>query len=203
MTMDPRRPIYVVDDDVDLAASLARFLQRSGHEATPFSDPEALLATYASAPAACVIVDIMMGSLNGFDFADRLRALDAAVAVIFMTAFPKTSAAVDAVRRHGGIDYLQKPIDEQRMLDSLREGLAWSERQRDAALRTTTLTARERDVFALLAQGHSSKVIATKLGISPRTVEDHRASIAAKTGTSTVAQLIALHNARTATDGRS
>ena len=53
MTMDPRRPIYVVDDDVDLAASLARFLQRSGHEATPFSDPEALLATYASAPAAC------------------------------------------------------------------------------------------------------------------------------------------------------
>lgn len=195
MMTDEPRPIYVVDDDADLAASLSRFLQRSGHEASPFTDPADLLKTYASVPAACVIVDIMMGNLNGFEFAERLRALDRSVALIFMTAFPTTSAAVDAVRRHGGIDYLQKPIDEQRLLASLGEGLAWSERQRAAASRTTLLTAREREVFCLLAQGHSSKGVAARLGISPRTVEDHRARIAEKTGTSTIAQLIELYNA--------
>lgn len=184
--------IYVVDDDADLAGSLARMLRRAGYRAEPFSDPQALLDAYDAAPACCVITDIMMGELDGFAFAARLREQDPAAALIFMTAWPSTAKAVDAVRVHGGLDYLEKPIDEERLFAAVSEGMEWSRGRRALARRTAALTPRERDVFQLLVQGFSSKAIASQLNISPRTVEDHRAQIAVKTGTSGLAQMIAL-----------
>lgn len=190
---DDERLIYVVDDDVDLAHSLVRFLRRHGFVAEPFSAPQALFAAYSTRPAACVIADVMMGELHGFALADALRERDNSVAILFMTAWPTTSAAVDAVRRHKGIDYLAKPLDEERLLSSLEDALSWSVRQRGAASRLAALTSRERQVFSLLIRGHSSKAIGLMLGISARTVHDHRAHISSKTGARTIAELIALN----------
>jgi two-component system, LuxR family, response regulator FixJ len=184
--------LYVVDDDRDLAGSLARLLIRQGYTAEPFTDPALLLRSYTETPASCVVTDIMMGDLDGFAFAERLRAIDPAVAIVFMTAWPSTSAAVDAVRRYGGLDYLEKPIDQDRLIAAVQEGVAWSIRQRARLIRTARLSPRERQVFALLVKGFSSKAIAAELDLSPKTVEDHRAQIAAKTGTNGLAQLIAL-----------
>jgi FixJ family two-component response regulator len=184
--------LYVVDDDADLGASVARMLGRAGYAAEPFIEPKQLLAAYVAAPAACVVTDVMMGDLDGFAFADRLRATDPATAIIFMTAWPTTANAVDSVRRHGGLDYLEKPIDETRLLAAVREGVAWSVRRRAQLDRLVRLSPRERDVFALLVRGLSSKAIAAELELSPKTIEDHRAQIFAKTGTSGLAQLISL-----------
>jgi two-component system response regulator FixJ len=184
--------VYVVDDDQDLAASVARLLRRHDLHAEPFDDPVALLDAYSSAPAACVVTDVMMDQLDGFEFSSRLRRLDPAVAIVFMTAWPSTAHAVDSVRVHGGVDYLEKPIDERRLLSSVREALQWSRRSREYESRTATLTPRERDVLALLVRGYSSKAIATELNISTRTVDDHRAQISAKTGANNLAKLIAL-----------
>jgi FixJ family two-component response regulator len=184
--------VYVVDDDQDLAASVARLLRRHGVHAEPFTDPVALLDAYGEAPAACVLTDVMMDELDGFEFAGKLRALDPAAAILFMTAWPKTAHAVDSIRVHGGVDYLEKPIDEERLLSSVRDGLAWSRRARALAGRTAMLTPRERDVLALLVRGYSSKAIATELNISARTVDDHRAQISQKTGATSLAKLIAL-----------
>ena len=184
--------VYVVDDDRDLAASVARLLGRSGYAAEPFSDPQQLLGAYPAAPADCVLTDVMMGDLDGFGFADKLRDIDPATSVIFMTAWPAVSSAVDSVRRFGGVDYLEKPIDEARLLAAIDEGVAWSRRRRAQRKRTARLTARERDVFALLIRGLSNKAIAAELNLSPRTVDDNRAQIYAKTGTSGLAQLIEL-----------
>ena len=184
--------VYVVDDDSDLGASLARLLRRSGYAAEPFVDPQQLLTAYGEAPADCILTDIMMGEIDGFAFADRLRAIDQATAIIFMTAWPTVSSAVDSIRRHGGVDYLEKPIDEARLLAAVAEGAAWSRRRRAQVERTARLTPREREVFALLVRGLSSKAIAAELQLSPKTVEDHRAQISAKTGTSGLAQLIEL-----------
>jgi len=192
MTDGSRAIVYVVDDDCDLGASLARLLNRSGFAAEPFVDPAQLLAAYTAAPAACILTDVMMGDLDGFAFADRLREIDPATSIIFMTAWPTVSSAVDAVRRYGGLDYLEKPVDEQRLLTAVAEGVAWSRRRRARLERTARLTPREQDVFALLVRGLSSKAIAAELSLSPKTVEDHRAQIAAKTGTSGLAQLIEL-----------
>lgn len=193
MTNDNERAIvYIVDDDCDLGASLARLLNRSGYAAEPFVDPRELLAAYPAAPADCILTDVMMGDLDGFGFADKVRDIDPATSIIFMTAWPTVSSAVDSIRRHGGVDYLEKPIDEPRLLAAIEEGVAWSRRRRAQLDRTARLTPRERDVFALLVRGLSSKAIAAELGLSPKTVEDHRAQIAAKTGTSGLAQLIEL-----------
>ena len=82
--------VYVVDDDPDLAASVARLLRRHDLHAEPFSDPVALLDAYTAGPAACVLTDVMMDQLDGFEFSNRLRALDRAVAIVFMTAWPST-----------------------------------------------------------------------------------------------------------------
>lgn len=184
--------VYVVDDDQDLAATVARLLRRHGHVAEPFLDPAPLLEAYERAPAHCIVTDVMMGEIDGFDFADRVRLLDPAVAIIFMTAWPTTANAVDSVRRYGGLDYLEKPIDEDRLLAAIAEGVAWSNAQRLVLARTAGLTPRQRQVFDLLVKGHNNQAIAAVLAISPKTVEDHRAAIVAKTGTNGIAQLIAL-----------
>ena len=191
--MDEVQRVYVVDDDRDLGASVARLLRRSGYQAEPFLDPVMLLDVYAAAPADCIVTDVMMGDLDGFAFADRIRALDAASALVFMTAWPTTANAVDSVRRYGGLDYLEKPLDEDRLLAAVREGVQWSHQRRRQIARTATLTPRELQVFELLVQGHSNKVVAGLLNLSPKTVEDHRASIISKTGVNGLAQLIALN----------
>lgn len=193
MTNDNERAIvYIVDDDCDLGASLARLLNRSGYAAEPFVDPRQLLAAYPAAPADCILTDVMMGDLDGFGFADQVREIDPATSIVFMTAWPTVSSAVDSIRRYGGVDYLEKPIDEPRLLAAIEEGVAWSRRRRGQLSRTARLTPREREVFALLVRGLSSKAIASQLNLSPKTIEDHRAQIAAKTGTSGLAQLIEL-----------
>jgi two-component system CheB/CheR fusion protein len=184
--------IYVVDDDGDLGASVARLLRRHGHAAEPFLDPAPLLAIYEDAPADCIVTDVMMGDLDGFGFADQLRGVDPATAIVFMTAWPTTANAVDSIRRYGGLDYLEKPIDEDRLVAAVAEGVAWSRRRRANLERTSALSSRERDVFDLLVRGHPNKVIAAELSLSPKTIEDHRAAIMAKTGASGLAQLIAL-----------
>lgn len=184
--------VYVVDDDPDLGASVARMLRRAGYRAEPFIDPQQLLSAYADAPAACIVTDIMMGELDGFAFADRLRQIDSAASIIFMTAWPTTANAVDSVRRYGGLDYLEKPLDDQRLLTAVAEGVEWSVRRRNQLQRTARLSPREREVFALVVRGLSTKAIAAELNLSPKTIEDHRAQIAAKTGATGLAQLIAL-----------
>lgn len=184
--------VHVVDDDADLAASVARLLARHGYDARSFDGLAALLAAPRGAPVHCVITDIMMEGDDGFALAERVRQLDPAIAVVFMTAWPTVAGAVDSVRQHGGLDYLEKPIDEARLLAAVAEGVRWSQERRRRDVRIAALTPRERQVFGLLVQGHSNKSIAATLGLSPKTVEDHRAAVLSKTGATSLVQLIAL-----------
>jgi FixJ family two-component response regulator len=184
--------VYVVDDDGDLSAAVARLLARSGYDTRAFTCPSDMLSHHAAAPAHCVVTDVMMGDTDGFALAQRLRTLDQAAAIIFMTAWPTTANAVDAIRHYGGLDYLEKPIDENRLVKAVAEGVAWSHLRRTALARIAPLTPRERDVLDLLGQGMSNKMVAAQLGLSPKTIEDHRASVIAKTGIPSAAGLIAL-----------
>lgn len=188
----PAALIYVVDDDGDLGLALCRLLRRNGYSAEPFDNPALLLQAFAAEPAHCVVSDIMMEPINGLDFAQVLRGRDPTVAMVFMTAWPTTADAVDSVRRFGGFDYLEKPIDEGRLFAAIAEAVRWSMDHRAIEARLARLTARERDVFNLLVRGLSSKMIAADLNLSPKTVEDHRAAIMAKTGSNGLAQLIAM-----------
>ncbi len=193
--MDPSALVYVVDDDHDLATSLARLVERSGYRVRAFFSPEAVLSACGDEQPHCVVSDVMMNGMDGFMLAERLRETAPGTAIIFMTAWPTTSAAVDAIRQFGGIDYLEKPLEERRLFESIAQGIEWSERRAAADTRLRTLTPREKDVFRLLTRGLSNKMIAATLDIKPKTVEDHRASIMAKTRSNSVAQLIELERA--------
>lgn len=184
--------ILVLDDDRDLGASLSRLLCRHGYQSESFEDGRQLLQSYPATGAGCVVSDIMMTDIDGFGFAEMLRQRDPCAAIVFMTAWPTTAHAVDSIRRHGGLDYLEKPIDEDRLLAAVAEGVAWSTKRRRRQARLAPLSPRERDVFELLVRGLSNKAVAERLGLSPRTVEDHRASIMAKTGAGNIAELIDL-----------
>ena len=184
--------IHVVDDDTDLGQAVARLLGRHGYRSCAFETPAATLAHQSIERAHCLITDVMMAQMDGFAFAEQMRTRDPAMAIIFMTAWPTTANAVDAVRRYGGLDYLEKPLDEERLLHAVNEAARWSQARRNALDRLAPLIPREREVLACLAQGLSNKMVAGELGLSPKTVEDHRAAIIAKTGATTVAALIAL-----------
>lgn len=184
--------VGVLDDDADLGATVARLLSRHGMSARSFVRPQDLLEELTVCPFSCVVSDVQMGEMDGFAFADALRERDPAVALVFMTAWPTTAHAVDAIRCYGGLDYLEKPIDEPRLISAVQEGLEWSVRERRIGVLVSAFTRREREVFDLLVRGHSNKEIAERLAISVRTVEDHRASIINKTGVSSLSQLMAL-----------
>jgi FixJ family two-component response regulator len=188
--------VAVVDDDADLAGAVARLLGRHGHAARAFASAGALLAALDDpgdkVPPACLVSDIQLGDHDGFALAQTLRAQHPTMALVFMTAWPTTADAVDAVRRHGGLDYLEKPLDEGRLLAAVAEGLAWATGQQRRQAVLAALTRRERAVFDLLVRGHGNKDIADRLGISVRTVEDHRAAVMAKTGAAGLAGLMSL-----------
>lgn len=184
--------IYVVDDDSDFAASLTRVLRSAGYATEPFNDPAALLDAYLSAPADCVLTDVMMGEMDGFAFAEKLRKIDRCVRLIFVTGWPSTSAAVKAIRQLDAADYLEKPVQEEALLLAVAAATADGVRRRTIQQRTAVLTAREQQVLSLIVRGYSSKEIARELDISPRTVESHRAQISSKTGARTLAAMVAL-----------
>lgn len=184
--------VYVIDDDADFAASLARLLRGAGYKAEPFNNPQNLLEAYSVEPADCVVSDVMMGEMDGFAFSTALHKIDDCVRVIFVTGWPSTSAAVKSIREFDAADYLEKPLNEESLLKAVAAAAAEGARRRVIRHRMAVLTGREQQVLSLLQRGFSTKEIARELDISPRTVEIHRSQIASKTGARTLAAMLAL-----------
>lgn len=182
--------VYVVDDDSDLGASLTRMLRRHSFEATSFDDPRTFLTTVKSEEPCCLVTDVMMGDMDGFELTRQAREITPAIAIVFMTAWPKTGDAVEAIRDLSGLDYLEKPLDQERLVEAVARGMDWSRRRHGAEMRLFQLSSRERQIFDLLIKGWTNKVIAAQLSLSIKTVEDHRAAIMKKTQSFTLADLI-------------
>ncbi len=192
--MDDRR-LLVVDDDVEHGQAVVRLLNAEGHRAEMVSDPQQLISDYSPDQVSCILSDVRMPKMSGFELATALRTKDPAVAIIFMTGWPKAADAVDAIRQFEAIDYLSKPIDRDRLVQALNEALTWSANRREVEKRLTPLTPRERQVFDLLVQGHTNKSVAAELGLSPKTVEDHRAAVMSKTLSGNMTNLMRLSRA--------
>ena len=192
MTRDTMGIVHIIDDDRDLGQAIARLLRRKGYATTAFESAADWLADPCAPDANCLVSDILIGEVNAFDLTGAMRARAPATAIVFMTGWPTTSDAVDEVRVHGGIDYLEKPIDEARLSRAVLEGVNWSVGRSALAARTARLTQREREVLERLAAGHTNKEIAHDLSLSIKTIEDHRAAIKVKTGAQGLADLIAL-----------
>ena len=208
--MKGRPLIHVVDDDDSLRTALLRLLDAAGHEARGYASAgEFLLAPPPDRPG-CVLLDVRMPGPSGLDLQAALKRQGVALPVVFLSGHADVAAGVRAMKS-GAVDFLSKPVEREALLEAVgraleRDRAARAEREEAARLRErfASLTTREREVFELLVGGRLNKQIGGALGIAERTVKAHRATLMAKLGAESPAELGALaERLRRLTDGDS
>lgn len=191
-------PVYLVDDDEAVRSALALLLSTVDMKVTGFADPQAFLAQIAKLEPGCLILDIRMPVISGLKLQERLTERGVDWPTIVISGHGDIEACRRAFR-NGAVDFLSKPIDEQDLIDAIQKGQQALERalSRRAEKAETlellaALTARESEVLDRIASGFTTRQIAEGLGLSPRTVESHRAAIGAKLGTTSQAEMTRL-----------
>jgi two-component system response regulator FixJ len=180
------RLVHLVDDDAGIRRSVGFMLKTSGHRVESYESGVELLNNAGHLAEGCILLDIRMPGMDGLEVQQALQEKGVRLPVIIMTGHGDVNLAVRAMKA-GAVDFIEKPFEKDALLASLDEGYRrlsereiTHERKRDAAIRLHALTSREKDVLEGLAQGLPNKTIAFDLGISPRTVEIHRANLMSK-----------------------
>lgn len=178
--------VHVVDDEEAVRKSLSFLLRSARHRVQCWTSGYAFLRGVARGEPACVLLDIRMPEMDGLEVQAQMAAQGIGLPVIVLTGHGDVTLVVKAMKA-GAVDFLEKPFDRQKLLDAVGRAfaqLADADARRDMAaaaqVQIAALTARERDVITGLARGFPNKTIAFDLGISPRTVEVHRANLMAK-----------------------
>lgn len=188
--------IFIVDDDASVRDSLSLLLGLRGWRTVCFCDAESFLNTWKPGWAGCLLLDIRMPGMDGLTLQKKLVELGTSLSIILITGHGDVDAARTAFRNQA-VDFLEKPLDEQKLISALEEGLvrAKTVHQEDAIQgeldqRLKTLTPREREVMEKVVAGWHNRDIARELGISVRTAEVHKARMMDKLGTRSVAELV-------------
>jgi two-component system, chemotaxis family, CheB/CheR fusion protein len=194
----PRPTVFVVDDDRSVRDAMQELLQERDHTAETYASGEAFLAADRPDRKGCLVVDALMPGMGGIALLERLKSGNRGLPAIMVTGHGDIVMAVRAMKA-GAADFLEKPIRPDELLASIERALertqdsaklsAW---RKTAAERIARLTPRERDVMDRVVKGHPNKIIADDLGISQRTVENHRAAVMKRTGVATLPDLIRL-----------
>lgn len=192
----PDPTVFIIDDDDAVLDSLSVLLETGGFSVKGFASANAFLAVVQESWRGCILTDVRMPGMDGLELQEKVAEQGLNLPVVVMTGHGDVPIAVRAMKA-GAIDFIQKPFDEEMILDSIRRALDLSEqvRSREAASgklrgRLATLTIREREVLNNLVDGHPNKVIAFNLGISPRTVEIHRARVMEKMQARSLSELV-------------
>lgn len=180
--------IFLVEDDAAVAASLHALLKGYGYACTHFASGEAFL-DWTGEPPACVLLDVRLPERDGLSVLASFRTQDPNTPVIIMTGHGDVAMAVEALQ-HGAQDFVEKPFDGDDLVKRIRSAVHKATPDIVCRRKIESLTPRERDVLREIVAGHLNKVIAHNLGISPKTVELHRARVMDKTGSRNVSQLI-------------
>jgi two-component system response regulator DctR len=194
-----RAAIHIVDDDPDIRDGLAWLFDSRGYQAATWDGGAVFLdgarALQADWGHAVVLLDIRMEPLSGLVTFERLKALACPWPVLFLTGNGDVNTAVAAVKS-GAWDFMEKPFQDNELVDRIEQALAAASKvatsdQESRRLKQAlaSLSPREREVLDELIRGHYNKNIADHLGITPRTVEFHRANIFEKMGVSTAVEL--------------
>jgi RNA polymerase sigma factor (sigma-70 family) len=188
--------IFIVEDDAALRDSLGLLLGLNGYRTQLFESAEDFLRVYQPSWAGCLLLDIRMPGMSGLELQQILRQKRLALPIIVMTAHGDVST-VRTTLKSGAVDFLEKPVDPDALLTAIRAALDTDAAQRrvaneaERAERTlSVLTARERQVMELVAKGCHNREIASTLGISPRTVEVHKARVMEKLQVESVPELV-------------
>jgi FixJ family two-component response regulator len=188
--------IFIVDDDPEVRAALAIVLGAEGHSITGFPDGESFLATAHSRIPGCVLIDVHLPDCSGIDLLKRIDAPHYPAPVLIISGLGDIPTAVEAIR-NGALDFIEKPFEPAAVVVRVRDAMRAFERlgQDDGLFAVDfpgndRLTAREREVLGRIAHGASNKEAGRELGISPRTIEVHRARIMEKLGAKNAADLM-------------
>ena len=188
--------VFVVDDDPSMRKALSNLFRSVGLRAEVFGSARELLESELLEVASCLVLDIRLPGPSGLDFQAELAKANIQIPIIFMTGHGDIPMTVKAMKA-GAVDFLTKPFRDQDMLDAVAIAIERDrERRKDekivAELRAVfeTLTARERDVLALVASGLMNKQIAAEIGLAEITVKIHRGHIMRKMGAKSLADLV-------------
>ena len=194
--MEPEAVIYVVDDDEAVRQSLEFLLKTAGMKVRGFDSAKSFLAALPEIGSGCLITDVRMPEITGIDLLRKVKESGIDIPVIVITGHGDIALAVEAMKI-GAVDFLEKPFDDDTLLDAVRASLT---RTADTAQRNAELTEihdklaalsnRERQVLEGLVAGKANKVIAFDLGISPRTVEIYRANLMTKMTANSLSDLV-------------
>lgn len=202
--MDPEVKIFLVDDEPDVTRGLSWLLASVELAAESFEQAQTFLDALAScAGPACAVLDLRMPGLSGLEVMERVVRQRPDLPIVFLSAHGDVPSAVRAMKL-GAFDFLQKPFNPQQFLDCIQRARRqaierhreWLKR-REYATHLARLSAREREVFELMLHGGSSKEIGRQLGISPKTVDVHRANILHKLGMNNARELAGRFRAAT------
>jgi FixJ family two-component response regulator len=195
----PHGEIFVVDDDPAVRETLSVVLSAAGYQVVCFADGAALLAVARSRSPLCIFLDVHIPGRSGLDILKELHAEDYPAPIFMISGRGDIAMAVDAIR-HGALDFIEKPFRGPAIVTRVEEAVgAFARRQLEDQVSKLTqlhfpgrepLTFRERNVLELLSSGVSNKEAGRQLGISPRTIEYHRANIMKKLGAKNTADLM-------------
>jgi len=190
--------VFIVDDDPSVRDALGLLLGIHDHRVALFADADSFLRAFKAHWRGCLLLDIRMPGMDGLTLQRKLQALGASLPVVIMTGHGDVDSARSAFRALA-VDFLEKPLDESRLLAAIGEAFV---RQRQTVAATASrdeaqrlidgLTPREREVMERVVAGRHNREIAAELAISPRTVEVHKARMMDKLGVSSVAELVRL-----------
>ncbi len=195
------KTVFVVDDDASVRRSLSRLLKSDGYLVETFASAEEFLASGRpeSHPGpACLVLDLRMPTLTGMDLQTRLSELKSPLAIVFITGHGDIPTSVRAMKS-GAVDFLTKPFDDTQLLAAVARAIEQTGRDQQTQARLKiiqehygTLTAREREVMALIVTGKLNKQVADELGTVEKTVKVHRARVFEKMRVQSLAELIPL-----------
>jgi two-component system response regulator FixJ len=190
--------VYIVDDDFAVRDSMELLLGAHGFDTRAFRCGPDFLQVAQFLSAGCLLVDLQMPGMDGLELQQELRRRKLAFPLVVITGHGDVSTAVRAMRA-GALDFVEKPFSTETILASIERALksdhvlvTGEERREAISQRVNLLSRREQEVMAKMVEGHSNKLTAISLGLSPRTVEIHRARVMEKMQVKSLSELVRL-----------
>jgi two-component system response regulator FixJ len=178
--------VFVVDDDPAVRESLRWLIEPAGFGVEAYADAGSFLSAYDPTRPGCLILDMRLPDMAGIDLQEELLVRKVSIPIIIISAYAEFATAVRALRA-GAIDFIEKPFQGQYLLDRIAQAIEIDAAQRRNAAeqhraedRLATLSPREREVLTHMLDGKANKTIAYELGLSPKTIEVHRAHVLQK-----------------------
>jgi two-component system response regulator FixJ len=190
--------VYLVEDDPELREGLAFYLRSSGLSVAAYETAEMFLAQHTAAMTGCLVTDLRLPGMDGISLIEAITDNGNRLPIIVMSAFTDTPLVVQAVRT-GAVDFIEKPLDQRIMLNAIHRamkgassGAALRSEAAAAASHIALLSPRERQVFEAFASGATTKQVADRLHLSPKTIEAHRKHLFGKLRINTMNTLVRL-----------